>query len=176
MRTPIDDAARRLRREADLGGALAHPVHVVAELAAVVDRGDVIPGAERMQPVAVHQRLLRVAAVAVAVQIPLAVDHADLEQHPVVASRLLQVEPALLGPAAVGTEDRFPRERLGPGQRMDVDHQRIIHAVELDRLADRRLDDARVAEDGRRMTADAIEAIEGPDLLVGGDAGIHRAR
>jgi hypothetical protein len=26
------------------------------------------------------------------------------------------------------------------------------------------------------MAADAIEAIEGPDLLVGGDAGIHRAR
>jgi len=47
-------------------------------------------------------------------------------------------------------------------QRMHVHHQRIVHAVELDRLPERRVDDARAAEDRGRMAADAIEAIEGP--------------
>ena len=74
------------------------------------------------------------------------------------------MKPPLLGRAAVGAEDRFPRERRGAGQRMHVDEQRIVDAVELDRLANGCVDDAWVAEDGRRMISEAIEPIEDPGL------------
>src|SRR5258706_10038973 len=119
-----------------------------------------------MKARAIHQRLLRVAAMAVTVQTPLAVDHPDLEQHPVLAARLLQMEPALFRLAAVGAEDRFPGEGLGAGQRMHVDQERSVYAVELDRLAGRRVDHPRIAQNRRRVAADAIEAIEGPGLLI----------
>ena len=45
---------------------------------------------------------------------------------------------------------------------MDIDHERRVDAVEFDRFANRRLDDAWTAEHRRLMTADAIEPIERP--------------
>jgi hypothetical protein len=45
---------------------------------------------------------------------------------------------------------------------MGVDEQRIVDTVELDRLADGRRDHAAVADDGGRMIAETIEAIERP--------------
>jgi hypothetical protein len=155
-------SARPLRRDTNLGRAFLHAVDVVPELAAVVDRRHVIPDAERMQTVAIEQCLTGVGTVDVAVQTPFSVDDADLEQHPVVAAVLLQVEPPLLGGAAIGAEDRLPRERLGAGERMGVDEQRIVDTIELDRLADGRRDHVRVADDGGRMIAETIEAIERP--------------
>ncbi|MDQ3419402.1 MAG: hypothetical protein M3541_11585 [Acidobacteriota bacterium] len=44
---------------------------------------------------------------------------------------------------------------------MHVHQQCIVHAVEFDRRADRRDDDARAAQDGCLMSADAIDALEG---------------
>jgi hypothetical protein len=41
-----------------------------------------------------------------------------------------------------GRKIGFPRERFGPGEWMRVDEQRIVDAVEFDRLADGRGDDA----------------------------------
>src|SRR5262245_63372674 len=87
-------AARLLRRESNQRRALLHAVDVVPELAAVVDCGDVIPRAERMEPLAVDQRLLRFAAVAVAVEVPLVARDANLEEIPILAAVFLQVEPA----------------------------------------------------------------------------------
>jgi len=49
-------------------------------------------------------------------------------------------------------------------QRVDVDNERIIHAVEFDGLADRRIDDARVAQDRGRVIADSIEPVEDPEI------------
>jgi len=49
---------------------------------------------------------------------------------------------------------------------MRVDEQRIVNAVEFDRVADRRFDHARTAQHGGRMPADAIEPIESPNLLA----------
>jgi hypothetical protein len=158
-------STRLLRREANLRRVLLVPVHVVAEFAAVVDSGHVIPGAERIEARAIHQRPLRLAAVAVTVQAPAAVDHADLEEQTVLAARLLEMEPALLRFPAVGPEDRFPGERLGAGERMHVHEDRIVDAVEFDRLADRRVHHLRIAQHRRRMTTETIEAIEDPYVL-----------
>ena len=74
------------------------------------------------------------------------------------------MEPALRAGAAIGPEDRLPRERRRTGQRVRTDQERVVHAVELDGLAERRVDHARAAEDGRGVATDAIEAIEGPGL------------
>ena len=123
-----------------------------------------------MEALAVHQRLLRLAAVAVAVEVPAVVDDTDFEQQSILAAGLLQVEPALRRPAAIGPKDRFPRERLGAGQRMHVDEQRIVHAVELDGLANGRVDDAWIAQHGGGVAADPIETIEIPDFHIIGRA------
>ena len=157
-----------MRCKTDVGGAFERPVDVVSELVAVVDCRDVIPGTERMEAVPVHQRLLRVAAVAVTVQTPSTIDDPDLEQQPILGARLLQMKPALFRLAAVRAKYRFPGECLRAGQRVDADKERIVNAVELDRLADRRVDHSRLAHDGRRMATDAIETIERPHLAVDG--------
>src|SRR5262245_58071099 len=174
-------AARPLRREVDVCRAFLDAVDVIPELAAVVDCRDVIPHAERMQTIAIEQRLARVGTVDVTVQTPLPVDDTNLEQHAVVAAVLLQVEPSLLGSPAIGAEDRLPRECLSAGQRMRVDEQRIVDTVEFDGHADWRLDDARVADDSGGMIAEAIEAIEFPRLALserrrGEGLGSHRRR
>ena len=121
-----------------------------------------------MKPFAIDQRLVRVAAVDEAIEVPPIVDHADFEQHPVVAARLLEMEPALRCRAAVGAEDRLPGECLGAGQRMDVHQQRIVDAAEFNGFPDRRFDHPRVAEHRRLVAADAIEPVEGPHLDVVG--------
>jgi hypothetical protein len=57
---------------------------------------------------------------------------------------------------------------------VDVHNERIIHAVEFDGLADRRIDDARVAQDRGRVIADAIEPVDDPEIDrcgLRGDAG-----
>jgi len=79
------------------------------------------------------------------------------------------MEPPLCRLASVWTEDGLPCERRRSGQRMDADDERIMDAVEGDRLADRRVDHPRVADDRRLVAADAIEPIEGPQLGVGTD-------
>src|SRR5207245_8607403 len=56
------------------------------------------------------------------------------------------LEPPLCRLASVRTEDGLPRERRRSGQRMDADDERIMDAVEGDRLADRRIDHPRVAD------------------------------
>jgi hypothetical protein len=159
-------SARTLRRQTNLRGSLLHAVHVVSELAAIVDGSHVIPRAERMQLRAIDQRFLASRAVDVAVQAPPAVDDADFKQHPIVGICLLQMKPALLRSAAVRAKDSFPREGLGAGERMHIDEQRVVHSVEFDRFACGCVDHARVAEDRGRVAADAIESVERPDLRV----------
>jgi hypothetical protein len=153
-------STRPLRRETNLGRAFLHAVDIVPKLAAVVDCRHVVPSAERVQTIAIEQRLASAGTVDVAVQTPFPVDDANLEQHPVVASVFLQMEPPLLGGATIGPEDGLPRERPGPGERMHIDEQRIVLSVEFDRLPDRRLDDAWTADNGGRVIAKAIETIE----------------
>ena len=85
-----------------------------------------------------------------------------------------EVEPALLECAAVGTIDGLEGERRRTGQRMLLDPDRIVDAVELDRFAERRVDDPGVAFDGRFEAADVLEAIEGPDDFSGPLSGRHR--
>ena len=50
---------------------------------------------------------------------------------------------------------------------MVVDEQRIVDAVELDRLADGRVDDFGLAQHGRLVAADVVEPVERPDGGVG---------
>jgi hypothetical protein len=157
-------AARFLRREANLDGAFLPSVHIVPELMSVVYSRDVVPRPQPMEALAIDQRVLRITAVTVAVQAPLAVDDTDFEEHPVLGAFLLQMEPALCLPASIGPENRLPRKRLGSCERMHVDEQRIVDAVEFDRPADRRVDDARVAENSCTMTADSIQSIERPQF------------
>ena len=120
-----------------------------------------------MKAALVHQRRGAGRAEIEAVQEPAVLRDADLEEHPVVGTRFLQVEPALLAVAAVRTEDGFPRERRRTSEGMHVDNQGVVDPVELDRGSDRRLDDARTPQDGRGVPTDAIDPIEGPDLGSG---------
>lgn len=145
-----------------------HAVDIVPELATVVDGRHVIPRAQRVQALPIDQRLLGIAAVHVTVEIPSAVDDADLEQHAVVAAVLLQMKPALRRFPSVRTEDRLPRERRRSRERVDVDEDRSVCAIEFDRLADRRVDNSRMSQNGRLVAADSIESIEGPQFRFWG--------
>src|SRR4029077_17947026 len=96
------------------------------------------------------------------VEAPAAVNHANLKEHAVVAVRagrgfLFQMEPALFGVPSIRTEDSFPGERLGAGERVDIDEEAIVHTVELDGLTAWRVDDAWMSDHCRWMTADLIE-------------------
>jgi hypothetical protein len=46
---------------------------------------------------------------------------------------------------------------------MHIDEECVVYAIELDGLADWRIDNLRLAQDFGGMTADPIEAIERPD-------------
>src|SRR5207249_8542657 len=113
-----------------------------AEFPAVVHGCYVIPRAQRMERRPIHQRLARRSRLVVAIEEPAVAGDADFEEHTVVRVRagrgipLAQMKPALLPLSTVGPKDRLPRELLGAGERMVVDEQRIIDAVELDGLAD----------------------------------------
>src|ERR1039457_573638 len=79
------------------------------------------------------------------------------------------MEEALLGSSAgVGTENHFPGPGLRSGERMHVDVNGIVNAVELDRFPRRRINHARMAEDRGRMPADRIDPVEAPDFTIGG--------
>src|SRR5687767_14095396 len=71
-------------------------------------------------------------------------------------------ESLLCRPAAIGPKDYLPGEPLGAGERMDVDEDRIVYAVELPCFSLRCIDHARLAENLRGMTADPVKTIEGP--------------
>ncbi len=81
------------------------------------------------------------------------------------------VEPALLERAAIGTENRFERKRRCAGQRVLLNPDGIVHAVELDGLAERRVDDFRGALDGGLEAADIFQAVERPDDLLRAESG-----
>ena len=78
-----------------------------------------------------------------------------------------QVEPALLERAAVGTKDGFERERRRSRQRVLLDPDRVVDAVEFDGLAERRVDDFGIAFDGRFEAADVLEPVERPHDVGG---------
>src|SRR5262245_30261086 len=113
----------------------------------VVYRRDVVPGSERVQRLAVHQGFALGSRLGIAVEIPLIIDDPDFKEHPVVCVGaglrilLTEMKPPLLPLSAVGTEDGFPGEGLGAGQWVVVNEQRIIHTVELNSLAEGRIDD-----------------------------------
>jgi hypothetical protein len=145
-------------------GVQAGLVPVQREGLPVVDGRNVVPRADRMKAALVHQRRGPGRAETEAVQEPAVLHDADLEEHPVVGTRLLQVEPALLAVAAVWTEDGLPRERRRTGEGMHVDNQGVVDPVELDRGSHRRLDDSWATQDRRGMPTDAIDPVEGPDF------------
>src|SRR5882672_4681776 len=169
--------------ECKLGFALKLAVDIAAEHLAVVRGGDVIPLPGRMQLVAQQQRSAVPRAGDKRVKTPLiAVDDTQFEQETRVrvlrtaASQcdelagcrvaLGKVKPPLLGRAAVWTKNCLKRELFSGGQRMLIDVNRIIDAVELDRFPKRRLDHLRVAVHLDRQTADLVEPIEGPRSLA----------
>lgn len=92
----------------------------------------------------------------------------------------LEVEEALgLGSACIGAEDDLPGEGGYAGERMRGNEERIVDAVEFDRLAVGRVDEMGMAEDGCGMAADGIELVESPDgglRLAGGGLAVLRAR
>src|SRR5215510_15827952 len=77
------------------------------------------------------------------------------------------MKPPLLPLPAVRTEDSFPGEGLGARQRVIVNEQRIIHAVELDCLADGRIDDFGLAKNCSFMAANILKPVEGPHYALG---------
>src|SRR5262245_7179700 len=75
------------------------------------------------------------------------------------------MKEALLGRAVrIGSENHLPGECLSARQRMNVDQKRIVDTVELHRFSHGRIDDARMTQDGSRMIADSVDAVELPDL------------
>ena len=141
------------RLKVNCGFALQFAVDVAPEFLPIVDHGDAVPDIQRVQLVAKQQRFIDRRRVHERIQAPLVVDHADLEQEAGVGIfaglgiLLGQMKPALLGRAAgLRAEDGFEGKSGGSGQRMFRDKQRVVDAVELDRLPQRRLDDVRVAD------------------------------
>src|SRR5687767_507614 len=130
-----------VRRELDLRRAFLYAIHVVAKLLAVINAGHVVPHAKRMQRLPVHQRATCFAGLIEAVQIPLTVNDADLEQHTIFSVgagggvALAQMKPALLEWAAVRPENGFVGERPGSRERVIVDEQRIVDAIEQNGLS-----------------------------------------
>src|SRR5712692_7983846 len=94
--------ARSVRSQIKLGRAFLDAIYVVPEFFAVIDAGDVVPGAERMQRLAVQQGLALASRLIEAVEAPLIVDDADLKEHPIVGVSagggilLAEVKPSLL--------------------------------------------------------------------------------
>lgn len=163
-----------LRRQVQLGRSLQHAIHVVPQLVAVIHQRGVIPGAERVELLTVDQRLRVVSGQRKAVQEPILTGHPNLEEEP--RLRVLsglwvafaQVEESLLGlPAQAGTEDHFPGERFRAGEGVNVHVERVIDAIELHRLAQRRLHHSRVAQDLGWIAADLVNPIKPPDLSGG---------
>jgi hypothetical protein len=72
------------------------------------------------------------------------------------------VKPALLPLSTVRPEDGFQGKGLGARQWMVIDEQSVIHAIELDCFADRRIDYFGLAENRGFMAADVLEAIKSP--------------
>src|SRR5262245_37280402 len=75
---------------------------------------------------------------------------------------LAHMKPALLARATVRPEDSFERKRRRSCQWMIVDEQRILHTVELDRLANRRIDDLGRSKNGGLVSTDMIEPVKQP--------------
>src|SRR5262249_3548062 len=106
-----------------------------------------------------------------AVKTPAIINDSDFEKqsrrciHSGLRVSFLQMKEALLRRStAIGPEKDLPREGLCSSQRMDIDKQRVIDAVEFHRLSYSRVDDTRMPDNGRGMIADLVKAIEGPDL------------
>src|ERR1035437_9663215 len=76
-------AARGLRGELEFAGTLELVIDIVAEGFSVVDGGDAIPLAERMQQFAIQKGTALAVGGGEAVEAPLAVDDADLKEHAV---------------------------------------------------------------------------------------------
>ncbi len=73
------------------------------------------------------------------------------------------MKPSLFGSAStIRPEENFEGERLGSCKRMVVDEDRIVDAVELDRLPKRRLDDAWMTNHYRRKPTNMVQTIERP--------------
>ena len=73
------------------------------------------------------------------------------------------MKPSLFGSAStIRPKQDFERERLGSCKRMVVDQDRIVDAVELDRLPKRRPDDLWMAKHDRRKPTDMVQTIERP--------------
>jgi hypothetical protein len=57
-----------------------------------------------------------------------------------------------------------------------LDPDRVVDPIELDGLAERRVNNAGVAFDGRLHATDILEAVEGPDDFAGRRLGEKRSR
>ena len=128
----------------------------------------------------VDQRLAAGRAVDEGIQIPLVIHHPHFEHEagigiggaarigvqPGLGIGFGDMHPALLEVAAFGAEDRLDGEGLGAHQRPAGEEKAGVLAVELHRLADRRIHQLRIALDLRRHAADMRQVVEFPDGLV----------
>src|SRR5205085_11254242 len=76
-----------------------------------------------------------------------------------------EVKPALLSFTSIRTEDRLEGEGLRAGKGVDIKLKAVIHAVEFDGFAERRIDHARMSQNCGDMARHAVDPIESPDFL-----------
>ena len=158
-----------LRGERDFGAELQFVVDVVAHLGAVIDEGDVVPGVERVEELAVHQRLLTGLGGAKGIEAPLVSDQTSLKQEPVGGTVLLQMKESLFGIAARGgTEDDLPGEGGSAGEGVGLEEQGVLEAIKLDGFALGGVDQLGCAFNAGGVFAEAVEAVEMPDFRLGG--------
>src|SRR4029453_3102535 len=159
---------RPVRGEVHLPRAFSNTVDIVAEFLAVIHGGYVVPGAEGMQCFPIHESLALGPRLVVTVEIPRVTDDPDFKEHPVVCVSacirvpLAEMEPPLLRLTAVGAEDGFPRKSFRSGQRVIVNEQSIIHAIELNSFSQRRIDHFGLAQNGSLMAADILKPVKLP--------------
>lgn len=158
-------AAGTLGGEADFGGKLKLVVDVVAEFRAVVDHGDVLPLVEGVEAGTVDEGLGTGGGSGEGIETPLVAEQARFEQEAVGGAVFLEVEEALLGAAAGGgTKNNFPGKCFGAGEGVVLDEEGVGGAMEANGFAAGGVDELGFAFDGGGVSAEAVEAIEAPEL------------
>jgi hypothetical protein len=162
IRAPIEALPGPCGLEGDLGLALQDAIDVAAVHLAVIGLGHRVPASDREDLVREDQGLLVARSRDEGVQPPGVILHPHLEQEAGVQRRTVgrrlrvlgQVEPALSEGAAVGTEQSLEGELVGARQRVLVDLDPVVDAVEQHGLAIGTVDQLRVALDAGRDAAD----------------------
>jgi hypothetical protein len=147
-------------------------VDVIPQLLPVINGGDRVPPAQRVQQLAVEERAVVLAGRGKAVETPLAVYHANFKEHAIAGVLMgcgvlfLEMKEALCEGAAVGTEDDLPGVAGCASERMLGNDEGVVDTIEFDGFTGECFDDVRMTEHLGMLAADHAGAVELPGDCV----------